>query len=134
MPYVIQPDDVRFLVLPGDVVRTPAVLFCRARLLGCLAGPALERVVKGAGFLIAKKPSHFGSWQVVFMQIASGEVKSQAIENFAKRVSFRREPAPQRSLAYAEPLSNLAISARPCGSSGAMAFSTFNRQAPDPTR
>ena len=41
------------------------------------------------------------------MQIPSGEIKSQAVENFAKCVSFRRKPAPQRSLAYAEPLSNL---------------------------
>ena len=86
----------------------PSVALIRqTRLHGCLTGPALERVVKSAGLLIAKKPSHFGSWQVVFMQITCGEIKSQTIENFAKRVSFRREAARQRSLAYAEPLSNL---------------------------
>ena len=41
------------------------------------------------------------------MQIPCGEVKSQAIENFAECVSFRCKPATQRSLAYAEPMSNL---------------------------
>ena len=76
-------------------------------LRGCLAGPALERVIESAGLLIAQQPCHFGNLQVMFLQIASCQIKSQAVENLAKRLSFRCEPTRQRSLAYAEPPRNL---------------------------
>jgi len=93
-----------------------------------LTSPALERVVECTSVAIAKKPRNFGKRQVRFSQIALGEIKSQTIQNSGKCYSFGREPAPERSRAHAETLSNFCYSRLPMRKQRGNGI--FNAQSP----
>src|SRR5262245_66460792 len=75
-----------------------------------LSGPALECVVEGARFAIAEEPWDFGDWEIPFLQITAGKIKSQLIQNFAKGHSLTRKPAFECSRAHPEPLGNFGYS------------------------
>ena len=65
-------------------------------------------MIERAGFSVAQKPRDLRKRQVLFAQIAFGEIKSQIVQDLTKRQAFVGEASRQRSPAHPEFRGNLA--------------------------